>query len=82
MNTETLYKSIDPATDAVTDARLVLLEEVDFKWLMAGQGWWIDTCRLHTDTGYANHLLHLVEQTPSAALRTCAAHLQARLGLS
>jgi hypothetical protein len=69
------------ATDAGTDERLVLLEEVDFKWLMAGQGWWIDTWRLHTDPGYASHLLQLVEQTPSAALRTCAAHLQTRLGL-
>jgi hypothetical protein len=67
--------------DSVGDERLVLLEEVDFKWLMTGQGWWVDSERLHTDTDYANHLLHLVEQTPSAALRTCAARLQARLEL-
>ena len=81
MPTATTSLSTGPAADAGTDDRLVLLEEVDFKWLMAGQGWWIDTWRLHTDSGYASHLLQLVEQTPSAALRTCAAHMQARLGL-
>lgn len=81
MSTATTPMSTGPAADAGTDERLVLLEEVDFKWLMAGQGWWIDTWRLHTDASYASHLLQLVEQTPSAALRTCAAHLQARLGL-
>lgn len=82
MQTETHFKSSGPVADAVTDARLVLLEEVDFKWLMAGQGWWIDTWRLHTDTGYASHLLHLVTQNPTAALRNCAARLQARLELA
>ena len=25
----------------------MLLTEVDFKWLMAGQGWWIDLRRLN-----------------------------------
>jgi len=81
MPTATTFISTSPATDAGADERLVLLEEVDFKWLMAGEGWWIDTWRLHTDSGYASHLLQLVAQTPSAALRTCAAHLQGRLGL-
>ncbi|MDR3370628.1 hypothetical protein [Rhodoferax sp.] len=81
MPTETSSMSTGPARDAGADERLVLLEEVDFKWLMAGQGWWIDTWRLHTDSGYASHLLQLVEQIPSTALRTCAAHLQTSLGL-
>jgi hypothetical protein len=81
MPSETTSTSTGPAANAGTDERLVLLEEVDFKWLMAGQGWWIDTWRLHTDSSYASHLMQLVEQTPSAALRTCAAHLQASLGL-
>lgn len=81
MPTATTSMSAAAAADTGTDERLVLLEEVDFKWLMAGQGWWIDTGRLHTDTGCASHLLQLVAQTPSAELRTCAAHLQARLGL-
>jgi len=61
----------------VADERDVLLEEVDFKWLMAGQGWWIDTTRLHTDPGYARHLFDLVDAAPSAALKDCAALLRA-----
>ncbi len=55
------------------DERLVLLQEVDFKWLMAGHGWWIDTARLHSDPCYATHLLDLVEATESVALKDCAA---------
>ncbi len=81
MPSEVISMSPGTSADAGTDERLVLLEEVDFKWLMAGEGWWIDTWRLHTDSGYARHLLQLVAQTPSAALRTCAAHLEATLGL-
>lgn len=76
------FTSPTPAQDTGTNERLALLEEVDFKWLMAGQGWWIDTCRLHTDATYASHLLHLVAQTQSAALHTCAKRLQVRLGLA
>lgn len=29
------------------------LNLVDFKWLMAGLGWWIDLSRLQRDTAYA-----------------------------
>lgn len=31
-----------------------MLIEVDFKWLMAGQGYWVDTSRLRTDSNYAH----------------------------
>lgn len=31
-----------------------LLMEVDFKWLMAGKGYWVDTRRLHNDSVYAH----------------------------
>ena len=81
MRAEITFMSPTPAADTGADERLALLEEVDFKWLMAGQGWWIDTCRLHTDADYASQWLRLVAQSPSAALRNCAAHLQARLSL-
>ena len=72
-----------PTNQAMTmpDERLVLLEEVDFKWLMAGQGWWIDTDRLHSDPAYATHLLDLVETTQSVALKDCAALLRAQVGI-
>ena len=58
------------------DDSSVLLEEVDFKWLMAGQGWWVDTERLHTDRCYAEGLLKLANTIASPALHDCAAWLQ------
>jgi hypothetical protein len=66
--------------EPMADERAVLLEEVDFKWLMAGQGWWIDTTRLHTDADYARQMFDLVDATPSATLKDCAALLQAHTG--
>jgi hypothetical protein len=63
----------------IPDERWVLLEEIDFKWLMSGQGWWIDTTRLHSDPSYATHLLELVEATQSEALKDCAALLRVQL---
>lgn len=61
------------------DERLVMLEEVDFKWLMAGQGWWVDTERLHKDPTYAAHLLNLVQDTESEVLKDCAILLRAQV---
>ena len=63
-----------------TDDRGLLLEEVDFKWLMAGQGWWIDTARLHTDPRYAAEMLELVQATELPALKHCADQLRAQVG--
>lgn len=44
------------------DSQEDMLIEVDFKWLMAGQGYWVDTTRLRTDSEYAHtcveHALH------------------------
>jgi hypothetical protein len=71
-----------PPTHALascTDERVLLLEEVDFKWLMAGQGWWIDTTRLHNDPAYATQLLDLVETTGLPALKDCATQLRAQV---
>ena len=59
-----------------TDADLRLLEEVDFKWLMAGQGWWINAERLHSDQSYAAQCLALARDCELAPLRHCAALLQ------
>ena len=68
-----------PALTATTDERVLLLEEVDFKWLMAGQGWWIDTARLHNDPAYAARWLELVESTGLPALKNCATQLRAQV---
>jgi len=79
MQTHTTPRRPIPAVAQKPDERLVLLEEVDFKWLMAGRGWWIDTDRLHNDPSYATHLLDLVEMTESDALKECAAALRTQL---
>jgi hypothetical protein len=53
----------------------LILEEVGFKWLMTGHGWWIDTTRLHTDSAYAAELLQLAKTSNSIALHECADRL-------
>jgi hypothetical protein len=57
--------------------RAALLAEVDFKWLMAGQGWWVDTARFHRDPAYAAQFLLSALASPCTALRDCARCLQA-----
>lgn len=69
------------STDTGADAGDSLLTDVDFKWLMAGQGWWIDTTRLHCDAAYAAGLLTLALESPLPALRECAAELEAQIGV-
>jgi len=60
------------------DTRGRLLTEVDFKWLMAGQGWWINTGRFHSDAAYAAALLRLALSSGCATLRECATVLSAQ----
>lgn len=62
------------------DCETDLLVEVDFKWLMAGQGNWIDPVRLRADPVYAQHCLETAIHSPCDALRRCAHHLQETLG--
>lgn len=59
------------------DPRVLLLTEVDFKWLMAGQGCWVNTRRFHADPAYAAELLRVAATSPCAALRECALCLRA-----
>jgi hypothetical protein len=53
-----------------------LLAEVDFKWLMAGQGQWVDLCRFHDDVAYATGLMDWALASPSFALRASAEKLK------
>lgn len=55
--------------------RISLLTEVDFKWLMAGQGWHVDTMRFQSDLVYANNMLTLALESDCPALRDCATHI-------
>ena len=55
------------------------LGEVDFKWLMAGQGCWIDPDRLHSDRVYASDCLKTALNSSCDVLRSCARFLQVEL---
>ena len=58
------------------DQRGLLLEEVNFKWLLAGLGWWIDMSRFRSEAPYATRFLELARASDSIALRASAASLQ------
>ncbi len=58
------------------DERHVLLDEVQFKWLLAGLGLWVDMARFHSEASYANHFLELAEVSDSPVLRHSAAALR------
>jgi hypothetical protein len=53
-----------------------LAAEVEFKWLMASQGWWVDAARFESDADYAGELLLLATKSQSFALRECASNLR------
>ena len=61
------------------DKSTSLLARVDFKWLMAGQGWWIDPHRFESDGAYAVEVLLFALASESRTLRACAAALQTQL---
>ena len=74
------WQMTPPADGCVPDARSVLLSEVDFKWLMAGQGCWIDMPRFHDDPAYALAQLEKRQRSSTLALRQCATWLEDQLG--
>lgn len=57
------------------DISEALLAEVDFKWLMSGQGWPVDMVRFQDDPSYATRMLETAISAGSPALRECAASL-------
>ena len=62
------------------DGEIIL--EVDFKWLMAGQGCLVDPDRLKHDPLYASACLEFGLHSSCDSLRDCAASLQVELGAS
>ena len=66
-------------TASAADARACMLTEIAFKWLMAGQGCWVDSARLHGDPAYVKSLLLLALASQSPELRECAMVLQAQV---
>jgi hypothetical protein len=51
------------------------LRLVDFKWLMAGLGWWVSLTRLQSDTRYVDECLQRALSSDSALLRERSAEL-------
>jgi len=69
-----------PATAAaVPTAPPALVELVDFKWLMAGEGHRVDLARLQADAAYARGCLAVAGGSTTAALREAARRLGAGL---
>lgn len=60
----------------------ITLAEVDFKWLMAGQGCWIDTARLRIDRAYAQACFAQARGLHCDPLSACASQLSALLAPS
>jgi hypothetical protein len=56
-----------------------MLTEVDFKWLMAGIGIWVDPTQLHHDPDYAKASLQNALHSHCEPLRRCAVALQTEL---
>lgn len=77
MYTDTM--TLDSGTAGASPSGLLL--EVDFKWLMAGQGRDIDPTRLMHDRGYASSCLEFALHSPCAPLRACASRLMVVLEL-
>jgi hypothetical protein len=60
-------------------APLALVDLVDFKWLMHGEGHGVDLARLQTDRAYARGCLAVAGGSTIAALRQAARRLGAKL---
>jgi hypothetical protein len=54
------------------------LKLVDFKWLMAGMGWWVDLTRLQSDRTYIDECLQRALRTDSDLLRKHSKQLLGR----
>jgi predicted DNA-binding protein (UPF0251 family) len=58
---------------------LRLVDIVELKWLLAGEGLHVHVERLQSDPDYARQCLQAAERSENATLRQVAAKLRARL---
>lgn len=63
---------------AATSARDDMLLLVDFKWLMAGLGFWVDMGRWRADPAYAKACIARGCNSRHLPVQHCARQLQAR----
>ena len=59
-----------------------LVEIIELKWLLAGEGFHVHVERLQTDREYAREALHRAQASTNAALRAKATRLLAKLQLA
>lgn len=67
---------------AVDTDSLTLVEIIELKWLLAGEGFRLHVERLQTDGDYAREALHRADLSANPAVRESAARLRARLKLA
>lgn len=65
--------------DHDTDSRM-LVELIELKWLLAGQGVHLHVERLQSDPDYARQALAIAEASSESTLRETARRLRRRLG--
>jgi hypothetical protein len=58
-----------------------LVDIIDFKWLMVGDGHHVHVERLQKDAGYAARCLAVAAASPNQAVRAAALRLERLLGL-
>ncbi len=72
-------QTLDTLGDLSSHQRSDMLTEVDFKWLMAGIGIWVNPAQLRLDPGYAQASLQNALNSHCEPLRRCAMALKAEL---
>jgi hypothetical protein len=76
-------KPIDMHTEtAAPDLALTLVEIIELKWLLAGEGVRVHVERLQNDPAYAERALRQALDSSHPLLRATATRLKARLGLT
>ena len=77
----TQVRAIHPVKAGDPDSR-VLVEIIELKWLLAGEGLHVHVERLQNDREYARQVLLRAQASPNTALRETAARLQGKLVLA
>ena len=66
-------------TQALESDPVALVEIIELKWLMAGEGLRVHVERLQADPAYAHQTLALSEASPHGAVRRLAGRLRTKL---
>jgi hypothetical protein len=77
LQTDNIYHDMTAYGNLSSHQRCDMLLEVDFKWLMAGQGCNVDPIRLRNDAVYAKVCFQFALYSDCDPLRICAADLKA-----